>query len=458
MKAERTKKILFLFGLVLTGVLVTGAVTQSKVPSVWDRVQAVDDPELGELIQAAMENRKNPDERASLGIIHKVTLSYAQIKLLDQQIEQVTQKLARASGPVEMRYELLLAKAELETNLIQQLADLREAMGVIPKYPFDKDPLPSVNAWVFLHVVDQGVCVFDAYPPFGTYWAGWRFKSIGLLSEEDALAYVRDQSRNKDNLPIRIFIRHTPTLADGAKKLRRRVLSVMKETDSHMEADVRLELLDWVGSGEATFYLRDGIARTMHAAPVRRPDGDGKPLVSGVVDSKDLDQHIGWRMMFPGNLPVRFRIEHDKTSAKLADRIADRVKAVAAQLNVADLVDITKVPVEPLPATTFQGQWRALGNGEVKSININAGGVSTVTMSPRRSPLAEAREPLTCSWLLTSKEIMIDPQKVVGHGHRYIFRGHLDSDGNLILFRGMIYPQGSFHISHAQPTILQKVR
>ncbi len=458
MKTRRTGKMLCLFCLAIPIVLTVVAAAQSETASVWDRVQQVDDPELGELIQAAMENRENPSKLESMKLVHRVTLSYAQIKLLDRQIEQVSEKIASASGPAEMRYELLLARAELEANLMQQLADLREVMGVLPKYPFDKDPLASVNAWMFLHIVDQGVCVFDACKPFSTYWGGWRFKSKGLLSEKEALDYVRQRAKDEDNLPMRIFIRHTPALADAAKDLRRRVITVMKEVNSHMKADVRLELLDWVGSGQAAFYLRDGVARTMHAAPVRRPDGDEKPLGSGVVDMKDLDQHITWRITFPGNLPVRFRIEHDKGSAKLAEQIADRVKAVATKLNVTELVDVAKVRVKPIPEATLLGRWQALGGGEVASLDVRAGGAGTVTMSNRRSPLAEAGAVLACPWLLTSMEIMIDPQKVVAHGHRYIFRGHLDGQGNLVLFRGMIYPQGSFHISHAQPTILSKVQ
>ena len=71
---------------------------------------------------------------------------------------------------------------------------------------------------------------------------------------------------------------------------------------------------------------------------------------------KDLDQHIMWRLMFPGNLPFRFQIEHDKASAELAEHIADRVRVAANKLNVTELVDAAKVRVKPIPEATLLGR------------------------------------------------------------------------------------------------------
>ena len=75
------------------------------MPSVLDRVQRVDDPELGELIRVAMavEGRENLDQKQRLELIRKVTLGYAQIKLLDQQIAEVSRKIEAEKGPAEMR-------------------------------------------------------------------------------------------------------------------------------------------------------------------------------------------------------------------------------------------------------------------------------------------------------------------------------------------------------------------
>ncbi len=128
MQAEWIKKSLFLLCLGLA----TVAMAQSKTPSVLDRVQNMDDPELGKLIRVALENKPSLDRSENLELIRKVTLSYTQIKLFDQQIAEVSRKIEARTGPAEMRYELTLAKTELEAKLMTELANLRELMGIIP--------------------------------------------------------------------------------------------------------------------------------------------------------------------------------------------------------------------------------------------------------------------------------------------------------------------------------------
>ena len=113
---------------------------QNQIPSILDRVQKVEDPELGELIRVAVENLKaryHTDEEMVGKKIKEVTQSYAQIRLLDQQIAEVTRKakLVEETGPGELRYELLLAKTELESKRMTEIANLREMMFIIPKLP-----------------------------------------------------------------------------------------------------------------------------------------------------------------------------------------------------------------------------------------------------------------------------------------------------------------------------------
>ena len=100
----------------------------------------VEDPELGDLIRLAVENLKaryHADEEMVGKKIKEVTQSYVQIKLLDQQIAEVTRKArsVEATGPSELRYELLLAKTELESKQLTEIANLREMMFIIPKLP-----------------------------------------------------------------------------------------------------------------------------------------------------------------------------------------------------------------------------------------------------------------------------------------------------------------------------------
>ena len=96
MRTEQIKKLLCVLCLGLPVVLGAVAMAQSQTPSILDRVQRVEDPELGDLIRLAMENRKKymkVRREEAFEIVRKVTQSYSQIKLLDLQIEQIAQRV-----------------------------------------------------------------------------------------------------------------------------------------------------------------------------------------------------------------------------------------------------------------------------------------------------------------------------------------------------------------------------
>ncbi len=81
--------------------LATVAMAQGDTLSVLDRVQNVDNPELGELIRVALENQAKldkSDRTEPLEIMRKVTVSYVQIKLFDQQIAEVSRKIVTLLG------------------------------------------------------------------------------------------------------------------------------------------------------------------------------------------------------------------------------------------------------------------------------------------------------------------------------------------------------------------------
>ncbi|MCJ7482796.1 MAG: hypothetical protein MUO31_07510, partial [Thermodesulfovibrionales bacterium] len=88
-------------------------------------MQNESDPELGELIRAAIEREQKlpkTQQKEPLVLIREITISYTQIKLFDQQIVEVSRRLKEVSGPAELRYELLLAKTELEAKLMTEVA------------------------------------------------------------------------------------------------------------------------------------------------------------------------------------------------------------------------------------------------------------------------------------------------------------------------------------------------
>jgi hypothetical protein len=437
--------------------LAAAVVAQSKVPSVLERVQNVDDPELGELIRVALENQENQENQARvrttgrtqrLELIRKVTLSYTQIKLLDQQVQEVGRKLQANAGPPEMRYELLLAKAELEAKLTEAVANLRELMGIIPKHPFEEQPIESLNTWLRLNPVDGRVYVLDTARPYLQYWAHAAWRSLGLMSEKEALEVVRERAKDPKRLPIRVDILRT---GEAAERLRGRVIEVIKECGAQMNAEVSLEGADWRGRGEAPFYVRDGQIRTFYPVPVRKPDGGTTDLLhSGLVRPSELEQHILWRITFRWNLPFTFRIEYDRGGFDTAQRLADEIRQIVKRLDVSDLVDVNSVLVEPIPEAVFLGKWRAMTPGEIQEIEIQSKGKIQLLMRKHSEPRA-AMKPVAAPWTLATRDIFIET------GHLVMYRGQMDDEGHLVLERGQIFPHGSWHDQGGLPIVFEKL-
>jgi hypothetical protein len=428
--------------------MAAAAIAQGDTSSVLARVQNVDNPELSELIRVAIENKSKLhklDQIETMELIRKVTLSYTQIKLFDQQIAEVSRKIKAETGPAEMQYELLLAKTELESKLMTELANLREIMGIIPRHAFEKQPVKTLNTWLRLNVIDERIYILETLKPFRDYWAALRHKSSGLLSERETLDYIRKRLNNRNSLPIRIDIHHTSAMSSAAEDLHDKIVSLAKEANSQMETEVRTELSVFVGSGESPFFLRDGKIRTLYPKGVQRPDGGPKPLLTGLVNSNDIEQHILWRLTMPKNVPLRFRIEYDEASALMAKQVGETVRAIAKRLGIADVVEVVEDLVEPIPEAVFLGRWQAVADAEIREIELQKGGQSRLTMRNGRTGQTTQAAP----WTLAIKEIFI---KSSYYG---IYKGFINPEGNLVLDKGQIYPQGSFH-SHGPPLMVFK--
>jgi hypothetical protein len=466
MRNKQFKKLLCVICLGLPVVLGAVAAPQSDTPSVLDRVQKVEDPELGDLIRLAMENRKISGEvsrEEAFEIVRKVTQSYEQIKLLDLQIEQIAHKAEATTGPAEMRYELLLAKADLESKRAMELANLRELAGIVPRLPLEEQDVSTLNTYISLQLIGERLYVLEGQKPFIDYWIMQRWKSAGFLSEKQTLNYLREKFKSVDSLPIRIHIYYDFDAKSLAKDLRNKIISVAQENNSQMDTEIRLERITHTGSGNATFYLRKGKITTFYTHAMQRPDGGSESLTTGLVDPKDLEQHILWRINKPKNVPFTFRIEHDKASTTLAKKVADKASAVIKRLDIGKLVDVKTVHIEPVDETVFLGRWRGETRGDIHEIDVRPEGVCQVTMGDRfgkdKTPGAiKAGTTVTGTWLLATDKIVIDIKDRSPHGCDYVYRGYLDEDGNLIVDKGIIYPQGSFHVSgEPRQMILKKV-
>jgi hypothetical protein len=455
--------LLCVFCLGMPMVLGAVAATQSDTPSVLDRVKKVEDPELGDLIRLTMENRKVSNEEA-FDVVRQITQSFEQIKLLDLQIEQLGHKVESTSGPADMRYELLLAKAELESKRAMELANLRELAGIVPKLPLAIQPIETLNSFISLEIIGKRLFVLECRKPFTDYWIMQRWKVAGFLSEKETLDYLRGKIGDPDSLPIRIEIYCSSETKDAARDLRNKIISVAKKTSSQMDTEVRLSsATNNVGDGNATFYLRQGEITTFYTHAMKRPDGGPESLASGLVNLKDLEQHILWRITKPKNVPLTFRIEYDQASASLAKKVADKTEAVVKRLGIGELADVKMALVDPVPETAFLGRWRGESRGDVYEIDVRPEGVCHVTMGDRfgkdKTPEAiKAGTTVPGTWLLTTDGIIIDINDKSPHGADYYYRGYFEEDGNLIVDKGMIYPQGSFHVSgEPRQMVLKKV-
>ncbi len=380
-------------------------------------------------------------------LIRGITISYTQIKLFDQQIAEVSRRLEEVSGPAELRYELLLAKTELEAKLMTEVANLRELMGIIPKHAFDQQPIETLSSWIILRVLDEGVYVLDSLQPFQTYEVRRRCKSLGLQSKKEALDYVREKLKDPNNFPIRIELCHTAEMSFAAKDLYGKVVSLAIEANCQMEAEVSMTQNENVGSGVSSIFIREGTISTLHkAGPLKRPDGGPKDLGTGVVEPNDLEQHILWRLLRPKNVPLKFRIEHDQTSSKLARQTADKVMVIAKDLGIGKLVDVERILVEAVPESEFLGRWEAITKGEFQTIDIQPTGVCVFEQSPG-SKLIWGGMSVPGRWFLTPKEIFMDIKDQTSHKWYSVYRGQIDKKGHLVVDKGEIHAEGRFGTS-----------
>ncbi len=457
MKTVNIKKLLCFLCLSLLLAPAVVSAGKSETLSVLDRVEMVDDPDLGDLIRAAIQKKKNISEETAFEIIRKVTQSYAQITLYDQQIEQITHKI-ESTKLAEMQYELMLAKAELESKRTVEMANLRAVMGIIPMLASAKRPIATLNAYISLQLIGNRVYVLDCQKPFSEYWAYRRWKVAGFFSEKETLEYIRGRLKEKESLPITFHIYYDPETEKAAESLRSKIIPIAIETNSQMDAEVRLEQITWTGNGTSTFFVREGTIRTLHAgATIKRPDGGSKPIVSGIVDSIDVEQHIIWRLTKEKNVPLTFLIEYDEQSASLAKQIADTAKAVIKRLGITELADVTGTLVEPVPESAFMGRWQTTGKGDIQTIDVQADGVCQATKGEGMGSIRTGTS-VSGTWFVTTKEIIVDINNKSPYGPDYIYQGYLDEEGNLVIARGIIYPQGTFYESGPSPrTILRKV-
>jgi hypothetical protein len=433
-------------GLLFALSAVAGA---EAVPSVLSRVQRVDDPDLGDLIRVAMERPGQAEDR--LRTVRVVTESYAQIKLLDQQIEQLEARIASIRGPVEVLQELRLAKIELESRRIIELAKLREAMGVIPQHALGRKSLQDLKTWLALDVLGDRVYVLEHKQPFSGRSDERSYIPIGLWPEQQVYDYVARRLVRKDGLPIRIDIARTSDGVVLSQSLERGVIESIKGAGLLMDAEVHLDDVARQGHQEYRIILKqpcapeplgDGYGEygygemmmdQMYEMEYQHMMGfmwGGGEERDDLTDANAIRQYVRDVLTGPGRLPARFIIEHDPANEDLAGEAVGAATDVAADLGLADFVQVTRTLIVPDPEERYLGKWQAAHGDEELELSIAPHQRAHFTIASRQSrPFVTTLLPYAGRWELSGDH---GDEILVSWGSSSL-SGRIDDDGNLVV-------------------------
>jgi len=301
--------------------------------SILERVTAIHDPELGELIRQALGNSPElaNDQAAKATLVKRVTEAYLQIKMLDGQIKETDKRIESPRTTEAIRTELMLVRMELETKLLTQLAELRETMKLIPEAKY-KQPVEALNTWLALDfLASDSVRVFKYAKPYyerdPDHWYPTKSecRPVSVMSEAEAIRYVRDLIEDKEHFPLRLDIFRNHAGRESSEKLYEQIDQITKE--------MKLEMM------EVDLYLQE-IRGNLLADHVTLKQGK---LCMGqtLVDAADYFGFFkDWNLRRPWCLPQRLSIEFDEESRDLATNMAESVRKAARELGVEQFVNI----------------------------------------------------------------------------------------------------------------------
>lgn len=285
MKIKFKKITLAICCLTLLLPALTNIAVAEKQQSILDRVQTVDDHELGQLIGIAIANLpeskaanrkistsidyserqklkfelRQAEEAARSKAIRRVTEVYSQIKLLDTQIVQIDLKIKSLQKTEMIRTELELAKADLNAKRAMKLAELREILNIVPKHAFGRKPVHTLNSWITLDVIDESVYVFDGSKPYRRgITLPDSYKPIKLTSPDGAIKYLKGLIKKPDNFPLRVDIARDVTGSKLSQQLHKKIIQLITDTNMQLEAEVHLEEKIRSGKSGIGWYLWDG--------------------------------------------------------------------------------------------------------------------------------------------------------------------------------------------------------
>jgi len=350
---------------------VMAVLTQSTyAQSMLERIMTVDDPELGECLRAAIQHIPVPTafkdytpghtqyRKAKLNyntkkidVARAVTESYAQIKLLDSQIEQIDSRLklgSSANAPNILQHELVLAKAELESKRLQEFAKLRGAIGIIPRHAFGEIQLAQLDTWLTLDVLDdKHVLVFGMKKPFTDDRRSQRFDFVKDMPYDKAIKYVNEVFAESVKQPLRIDILRRQDSIGLSKQLHLRLEKMAQQCALEMDTDIRLASGIQRGSGFHYYYINERTGTGYDRVRLTRQGSVSFVLkLKNNLDAKALKENIIGAFQFtkPATLPIRFLLEHDEASLESAKQTAATIQGLAKEHQLSGFVTVVLEP------------------------------------------------------------------------------------------------------------------
>ena len=221
--------------------------------TVFERVRKVEDPELAELIAIAIKNLpeskligKDNDKQkiyeaeiAKSKAIRIVTEKYAQIRMLDKKIKQIEYRSQIAAGPnQDIETELMIAKATLQAERLANIAELREALNLVPWTPFGPKEIHELNTWIHFEVLGDTIRIYNLKKPFVLPASRNKCKDIIQYPLNETEQYLEGILKQNNMLPIRITVAATKNAYNQAGDLRKKAASIIKKLNAEYETEL----------------------------------------------------------------------------------------------------------------------------------------------------------------------------------------------------------------------------
>ena len=286
-----------------------------------DRPQEESDENLTELIRTAVANHQGAGKKEIREITQRVREVYAQILLLDEQMEEIANALKVPPGSTETQRPLRQTLKDLENERLVQAGNLGAAMGMLPRRPAAQQPPADLNGWVTLLILKPCVVAIDNLTESTDYRVAEHQARRILLSKKQTLDYLQRRLRDEENRPIHIHVYYLPETSRAAADLRQTIVALAREANANLDSDVDLELAPWMGLGIARECVQEGKRGLLSWPPGRRPEGGPRLLDNGQVDLHDLEQEILSRVMIPETV-ARALARYDEVSRAWPNRPA----------------------------------------------------------------------------------------------------------------------------------------